>query len=204
MNWNEFKNLDYREIGEWPPLAKVFLILFIWGAMAGGWYYYDIQHQYAALERVQREEQGLRKTFEERQSRVVNLDEYKQQLDDMRQALGAMLRQLPDKTEIAGLLIDVSQSGLAAGLEFELFQPEGEIPKEFYAEKPIRIKVVGTYHEFGEFISGVAAMPRIVTVHDVKIVPRKEDSLLRMEAVAKTYRYLDEAVSVAPSEGSGS
>lgn len=204
MNWSELKNLDFSEVGEWPAAAKGLVILFLWGLMAGGWYYYDIQHQYAALDRVEREEVGLRKTFEERQSRVVNLDEYKRQLDDMRQALGAMLRQLPDKTEIAGLLIDVSQSGLAAGLEFELFQPEAEIPKEFYAEKPIRIRVIGTYHEFGEFISGVAAMPRIVTVHDVKILPRKEDSLLRMEAVAKTYRYLDEAVAPAPAGGSGS
>ena len=191
MNLSELRDLDLRTPGEWPGLAKGLLIALLCAALAGAWYYYDIQHQYIALDKVEQEEQSLRAEFERKQSKVVNLALYKEQLDDMRQTLGAMLRQLPDKTEIAGLLIDVSQSGLAAGLEFELFQPEGEIPKEFYAEKPIRVRVVGSYHEFGEFISALAAMPRIVTVHDIRISP-VDGSLLRMEAIAKTYRYLDE------------
>ena len=106
----------------------------------------------------------------------------------------AMLRQLPNRTEVADLLVDVSQTGLAAGLEFELFKPQGEVPKDFYAELPIKLRVVGNYHEFGEFVSGLAALPRIVTVHDVKIKPRgRGSSQLLLEATAKTYRYLDEA-----------
>lgn len=192
MRLSDLKGLDLRNPGEWPMAAKAIAVVLLFAAVVSGWYYYDIREQYVRLDRVARQEQDLRKTFEEKQSKVVNLALYKEQLEDMRQALGAMLRQLPDKTEIAGLLIDVSQSGLAAGLEFELFQPEGEVPREFYAEKPIKIRVVGTYHEFGEFISSLAAMPRIVTVHDIRITPRGEDGLLRMEAIAKTYRYLEE------------
>lgn len=192
MSLSELKGLDLRNPGEWPLLIKVFAIALACVVVGGGWYYYDIKEKYVRLDRVEREEMELRKTFEDKQSKVVNLDLYKEQLEEMRQALGAMLRQLPDKAEIADLLTDVSQSGLASGLEFELFQPQAEVPREFYAEKPIRIQVVGTYHEFGEFISNLAAMPRIVTVHDIRITRRKEDDLLRMEAIAKTYRYLDE------------
>jgi type IV pilus assembly protein PilO len=112
----------------------------------------------------------------------------------MQESFGSMLRQLPNKTEVADLLVDVSQTGLAAGLEFELFQPQGEVPKDFYAELPIKIRVIGDYHEFGEFVSGLAALPRIVTVHNIKISPRRGESAeLQLEATAKTYRYLDEA-----------
>jgi type IV pilus assembly protein PilO len=112
----------------------------------------------------------------------------------MEESFGAMLRQLPNRTEVADLLVDVSQTGLAAGLEFELFQPQPEVPKDFYAELPIKIRVVGTYHEFGEFVSGLAALPRIVTIHDVQIKPYQTNSSeLLMEAMARTYRYLDEA-----------
>jgi type IV pilus assembly protein PilO len=191
MNFGDLKNLDVRSPGEWPSLAKTIAVgmLCVVGAVA--WYYYDIQEQYAVLERVEREELDLRRQFETKQKKLVNLELYKEQLEDLRQALGAMIRQLPDKTEIAGLLVDVSQSGLAAGLEFELFRPEAELPKEFYAEKPIQIRVVGSYHEFGEFVSSLAAMPRIVTIHDIRIAPR-DDGDLTMDAVAKTYRYLDE------------
>lgn len=192
MNLSELKGLDLRNPGEWPLVIKVVAIGLACVVVGGGWYYYDIQDKYVRLERVEREEMDLRKTFEDKQSKVVNLELYKEQLEEMRQALGAMLRQLPDKAEIADLLTDVSQSGLASGLEFELFQPQAEVPREFYAEKPIRIQVVGTYHEFGEFISSLAAMPRIVTVHDIQITRRKDDDLLRMEAIARTYRYLDE------------
>jgi len=191
MNFGQLRNLDVRHPEEWPPIAKFLGLGLLCALIIGGWYYYDIQERYAQLDRVESEEKQLRKTFEDKQAKVVNLELYKQQLDDMRQTLGAMLRQLPDKSEIAGLLIDVSQSGLASGLEFELFQPEAEIPREFYAENPIRIRVVGTYHEFGEFISSLSNMPRIVTIHDVKISPRG-GSVLQMEAVAKTYRYLEE------------
>ena len=191
MSMDQLRNLDARHPEEWPAIAKGLTIVLLCALIAGAWYYYDIQDRYAQLERVESEEQGLRKEFEDKQAKVVNLEAYKQQLADMQQTLGAMLRQLPDKTEIAGLLIDVSQSGLASGLEFELFEPQSEIPREFYAENPIRLRVVGTYHEFGEFISSLSNMPRIVTIHDVRIVPRAGGPM-QMDVIAKTYRYLEE------------
>jgi type IV pilus assembly protein PilO len=137
---------------------------------------------------------GLKVIFETKAKQAVNLEAYEKQLEEMRESFGAMLRQLPNKTEVADLLVDVSQTGLASGLEFRLFQPRAEIPREFYAELPISIQVIGNYHEFGEFISGVAALPRIVTAHDVSIVKSGKDgnSLLKMVLTAKTYRYLDE------------
>jgi len=147
------------------------------------------------LEQQEQREGELKMIFESRSVLAANLDAYKKQLAEMRKSFGAMLRQLPDKTEVADLLVDVSQTGLVSGLEFELFRPMQELPKDFYAELPIRIKVLGGYHEFGEFVSGVAALPRIVTVHDIVIKPigdNAEGGLLSMEMIAKTYRYLDE------------
>ncbi len=128
--------------------------------------------------------------FSTKAKKAANLDKYKKQMKEMEQSLGAMLRQLPSKTEVAELLVDVSQTGLASGLEFELFKPEPERPLEFYAELPIKLRVKGTYHEFGDFVSGVAALPRIVTLHDFSIQPKGDE--LTMEATAKTYRYLEE------------
>jgi len=159
------------------------------------WYYLDIEEQYTDLARVEQTEQDLRQDFEIKQAKAANLDAYRAQLAEMEESFGAMLRQLPNRTEVADLLVDVSQTGLAAGLEFELFQPQGEVPKDFYAELPIKIRVVGDYHEFGEFVSGLASLPRIVTIHDVQIKPRKTGTDLIMEATARTYRYLDEGGS---------
>ena len=147
------------------------------------------------MEKVEKTELKLRSTFEKKQAKTVNLEAYKKQLEEMKQSFGAMLRQLPDKTEVAELLVDVSQTGLASGLEFELFDPLGENRKEFYAELPIKVRVKGEYHQFGAFISGLALLPRIVTIHNISINPKKDGAnrnQLVMEAVAKTYRYLDE------------
>jgi type IV pilus assembly protein PilO len=138
-------------------------------------------------------ESELRQTFEVKAKKAANLAAYEQQLSEMKESFGAMLRQLPNKTEVADLLVDISQTGLASGLEFELFKPQAEVPKEFYAELPISIRVKGTYHEFGNFVSGVAALPRIVTVHDINIEPDKDqDGELTMDILAKTYRYMDD------------
>jgi type IV pilus assembly protein PilO len=138
----------------------------------------------------------LRKTFEQKWNKVANLDAFREQLEEMNKSFGAMLRQLPDKTEVADLLVDVSQTGLANGLEFQLFKPGGEIKKGFYAELPIQLQVTGNYHQFGAFVSGIAALPRIVTIHDVSIKPggtnRGRNQMLSMNAIAKTYRYLEE------------
>ena len=194
MNMQQLNELDLSNIGEWPGVIKAILILILMASVGAAWYFLDIEDQYKQLKRVENTEKDLRLDFEGKQAKAVNLEAYREQLAEMEESFGAMLRQLPNRTEVADLLVDVSQTGLASGLEFELFQPQPEVPKDFYAELPIKIRVVGTYHEFGEFVSGLAALPRIVTIHDVQIKPRgKTGPQLLMEATARTYRYLDEA-----------
>lgn len=193
MNMQELNELDLTNIGDWPAAVKLILILILCTLVGVGWYFLDIEDQYLALERTEKIETDLRLDFETKQAKAANLEAYREQLAEMQESFGAMLRQLPNRTEVADLLVDVSQTGLAAGLEFELFQPQGEVPKDFYAELPIKIRVIGSYHEFGEFVSGLAALPRIVTIHDVQIKPRPNNDLLVLEATARTYRYLDEA-----------
>lgn len=200
MNLQELNELDFSNIGVWPTPVKVVLVLIacIFVGVAG--YYLDIEGQIQKLDAVEKDEVNLREDFEFKQSKAANLESYRKQLEEMKQSFGAMLRQLPNKTEVAELLVDVSQTGLASGLEFQLFKPNAEVPREFYAELPIEIKVTGDYHEFGNFISGLAALPRIVTIHNIKIVKpetkRGEESggkeKLTLQATAKTYRYLDE------------
>ena len=151
-----------------------------------------MKKQSAKLQRAEKEEVTLKQEFESKQAKAVNLDAYKQQLKDIEESFGAMLRQLPSKTEVEGLLVDISQTGLASGIEFQLFKPEGEKYIDFYAELPIKMKMTGTYHEFGNFVSGVAALPRIVTLHDISITKDQKSDRLTMEVTAKTYRYLDE------------
>ena len=194
MNMQELNELDLSNIGEWPGVIKAILILILMAGVGAAWYFLDIEDQYIQLQRVENTEKDLRMDFEGKQAKAANLEAYRAQLAEMEESFGAMLRQLPNRTEVADLLVDVSQTGLASGLEFELFQPQPEVPKDFYAELPIKIRVIGTYHEFGEFVSGLAALPRIVTIHDVQIKPRgKAGDGLIMEATARTYRYLDEA-----------
>ena len=195
MNLNELNELDFGNIGVWPLPVKVVLVILVCILVGVGGYYLDIEEQLNKLTKIEKNEVELRRTFEVKQAKAANLDSYRKQLEEMKQSFGAMLRQLPNKTEVADLLVDVSQTGLAAGLEFELFKPESEVPREFYAELPIQLKVTGQYHEFGEFISGLAALPRIVTIHDIRIKERiknKSGKLLALEATAKTYRYLDD------------
>ena len=190
MKLQDLNELSLSNIGDWPGLVKGFVILVVCGLVIGAGYYFFTQHQIADLERAEQEEVRLRAEFERKQAKAANLEAYRQQLAEMKESFGTMLRQLPDKTEVAALLVDVSQTGLAAGLEFELFQPLSEVPKEFYAELPIKLRVTGEYHEFGEFISGLASLPRIVTIHDVVMQPTGQG--MELQATAKTYRYLDE------------
>lgn len=185
-------NWDFNEAGNWPPLIKLLAILLVSLILIVVWVYSDTLDQLDALSKVEKEELVLKETFENKQAKAVNLAAYKQQLSDMQKQFGAMLQQLPNKTQIADLLVDVSQAGLASGLEFSLFQPLGESRKDFYAEKPIRLTVQGTYHEIGEFVSNLAALPRIVTLHNVSLTPNSAKGSLTMNATAKTYRYLDE------------
>jgi type IV pilus assembly protein PilO len=199
MDLNQLNELDFSNTGEWPGIAKAILILLLCGAAAGAWYYFDTQHQIKDLRAVEAKETDLRAEFEAKQKKAANLQAYRQQLEEMRESFGAMLRQLPGKTEVAALLVDVSQTGLASGLEFELFRPENEQLKDFYAELPIKVEVTGRYHDFGRFISGLAALPRIVTIHDVDIATRTKNPTaeadtvdLGLKATVKTYRYLEE------------
>lgn len=191
MNLQELNELDFNNMGSWPAPVKAVVIILLCVGLAVGWYYYNTEDQLLNLETVEKKEQALRAEFERKQAKAVNLEKYKKQLEEMKQSFGAMLRQLPNKTEVADLLVDVSQTGLASGLEFELFDPQDEVPREFYAELPIQLRVFGSYHELGTFISGLAALPRIVTIHDVTVTPRSE-GILVMTATAKTYRYLEE------------
>jgi type IV pilus assembly protein PilO len=160
---------------------------------AGIWFTI-IKDKLPALQRAQEDEQTLRVTFENKQRKAANYDAYKAQLAQIEQSFGTMLRQLPGETEIPSLIVDVSQTGLAAGLQEKLFQPQPEVPRDFYAEKPIKIRLSGGYHEIANFVSGVAALPRIVTLHDINITPEGKDTYdsLSVELTAKTYRYLDE------------
>ncbi|MGD9356969.1 MAG: type 4a pilus biogenesis protein PilO [Chromatiales bacterium] len=201
MTLSELNDLDFSNLGDWPMPIKVGAIILICGLMLGGWYYYHIQNQHTTLERYEKEEVGLKEEFAEKHSKVVNLEAYRKQLAEMEEAFGVMLRQLPDKSEIADLLVDVSQTGLGSGLEFTLFQPLGETQKDFYVELPISMKVVGLYHQFGEFISGLAALPRIITIHNVQIGGQNQrrgqqntqgSGILQMSLTAKTYRYIGE------------
>ncbi|MGB5736954.1 MAG: type 4a pilus biogenesis protein PilO [Thiohalocapsa sp.] len=197
MELSDLSELELSNIGEWPIIAKAALILFLCLLIGFAWYYFIVSKQLTRLDSAVAEEVTLRATFEQKQEKSANLEAYQQQLVEMRESFGAMLRQLPDKTEVAALLVDVSQTGLAAGLEFELFQPAGEQNRDFYSELPIQVRVNGQYHDFGRFISGLAALPRIVTIHDVKIAaPGGRDGAkgqrLALNATVKTYRYLDE------------
>ena len=197
----DLNELDLTNVARWPAAARAVVIIFIMGGVIFLGYWFHTKDQLVQLEEAEQHESDLKVIFEKKAQQAANLEAYEQQLEDMRESFGAMLRQLPNKTEVADLLVDVSQTGLASGLEFELFKPQAELPREFYAELPINIQVIGRYHEFGDFISGVAALPRIVTVHDVNISPRAKDgSLLVMNLTAKTYRYLEEDER-APEEG---
>jgi type IV pilus assembly protein PilO len=197
---DDLKRLDINNVGNWPVAFKALAVGVICAAVLGAGVYFDTMSQLGALHKEQDKEASLKKTFEEKQSKAVSLNAYKKQMEEMQKVFGEMLRQLPSKTEVAALLVDISQVGVAAGLEFELFKPEPEIPVEFYAELPIKVRVNGNYHQFGAFVSGVAALPRIVTLHDFVVSQAKDakskDSKrkgpLIMEATAKTYRYLDE------------
>lgn len=200
MNLSELNELDFSDVSSWPLAVRVFSTALIVVVVLGLGYWFDIKDQLSDLAQQELREDELKMIYERKSVLAANLEAYKTQLAEMKQSFGAMLRQLPDKTEVPDLLIDVSQTGLVSGLEFQLFRPMSESPKDFYAELPIKIKVLGYYHEFGAFVSGVAALPRIVTVHDIKIAPVKGDvkdgekvlsGLLSMEMTAKTYRYLD-------------
>lgn len=204
----QLKSLDMRDVGRWPlPVRAFFIALIFLFVAAIGWYMFIWDNDRVLLQKAEAEEQDLRTQFSTKQQRAANLEAYKVQLAEMERSFGAMLRQLPGKTEVPNLLVDISQTGLAAGLQEKLFQPGGEKSNGFYAELPIRIRLVGSYHEFGDFVSGIAALPRIVTLHDIQITPVDPkggyDNLI-MDVTAKTYRYIeDENAGARPAKKAG-
>ena len=201
----QIRTLDRRDIGRWPFLFRALLIGLIFLVVTGfATWYFVWQVQRPILQRAEQEELDLRQTFQQKQAKAANFDRYRQQLKEMERTFGAMLRQLPGKTEVPSLLVDISQTGLAAGLEEKLFQPANEVRRDFYAELPIKIRLTGSYHELGTFVSGIAALPRIVTLHDIEIKPETKDSVdqLQLDVTAKTYRYLDEE-EVQEAAGAG-
>jgi len=199
MNFlDQLKSLDPRDPGRWPWPVRGFFVLLIFVLCSGiAWYLIVWSDDRPQLAKAEADEQDLRSQFENKQQRAANLDAYKAQIGEMERTFGAMLRQLPGKTEVPNLLVDISQTGLAAGLQEKLFQPSPELTKGFYAELPIKIRLVGNYHQFGQFVSGIAALPRIVTLHDIEIKPVGNDKSggyddLTMDITAKTYRYIED------------
>ncbi len=192
---DELQSLDVNDVGRWPLVFRVAVIAIVFLVVAiGGIWLTIIDNKKPQWERAKAEEDSLKVTFENKQRKAANYDAYKSQLAQIEQSFGTMLRQLPGETEIPSLIVDISQTGLAAGLQEKLFQPQPELPRDFYAEKPIKIRLTGGYHEIANFVSGVAALPRIVTLHDINITPERSETYdsLSIEVTAKTYRYLDE------------
>lgn len=194
IDLNDIDINDIKKIGMAPMPVKIVLILIACIAVAAAGYFVDTTEQLDQLKKFEADEITLRQTFAEKHRKAVNLDAYKQQLEEMRTSFGALLRQLPNSTEIETLLTDISQTGISSGLEIEYFKPEGLSQKEFYGEYPIKLRVTGRYHEFATFVSGVAALPRIVTLQNLSITPSKDKGVkLAMDITAVTYQYLDEA-----------
>jgi len=191
----ELQSLDANDVGRWPLAFRAAVIVIVFVVVTGlGIYWFIVKDKAPQLERERAEEIELRLTFENKQQKAANYQDYEDQLSQIQQSFGTMLRQLPGETEIPSLIVDISQTGLAAGLQEKLFVPRPEIPRDFYAEKPINIRLTGSYHEIGNFVSGIAALPRIVTLHDINITPENRETFdkLSIEVTAKTYRYIDE------------
>jgi type IV pilus assembly protein PilO len=193
----QLRNLDPQDVGRWPAayrIGAVALIFLITASLLV--YFFAWKPQKPILEQAQAQEANLFGDLEKKQRKAANLQAYKDQLAEIEKSFGAMLRQLPDKTEVPNLLVDISQTGLAAGLEEKLFQPGPENRRDFYAELPIKIRLTGAYHAIGDFVSGIAALPRIVTLHDIQLSPIARGAAgtdqLQLDVTAKTYRYLDD------------
>ncbi len=188
----DFQSLDPKEIGNWPPAPKaVVLLALLMAILAAGWWF-DWSDQLNDLDAKRQQEGQLKKEYLDKKRQAINLEEYKKQLAEIDRAFGALLKQLPNKSEMEALVVDVNQAGLGRGLQFDLFKPGGEVIKDFYAELPITISVSGSYHDLGHFAGDIAKLSRIVTLREVQIQKAKDQHLLKMDAVAVTYRYLDE------------
>src|SRR5688572_16973671 len=192
---DDLKSLDPNDPGRWPFPVRAGAVVLCFVVLAAVLFYFMVwTDQKPILDQKTAEEQDLRNTFKVKHAKAVNLAVYQQQLADIERSFGALLRQLPGRTEVPNLLVDISQVGVGAGLEEKLFQPANEIKKDFYAELPIKIRLSGSYHQMGEFVSGIAALPRIVTLDSISVKPEDKNyfDVLTFELTAKTYRYLDD------------
>jgi type IV pilus assembly protein PilO len=191
MTLDDIRRLNLKEAGSWPVLPKIVVLALLFVAIVAAGAFFDWKDQWESLERVQGEEVQLREQYTEKKAKAVNFDLYVQQLKEIEQSFGALLKQLPNKSEMDALLTDINQAGLGRGLQFELFRPASqERMSDFYAELPINVRITGSYHDMGAFASDIAQLPRIVNLNDVAIVNDK--GVLAMEGVARTFRYLDE------------
>ncbi len=190
LNEFDINDLDVNNAGIWPAPIKAIVALIIFGLILGGGDWFFIKDQYAQLERVENTEQELRKRYEDKAYQVANLEVFRAQMEEMEETFGALVRQLPSETEVPGLLEDITNTALGSGLDLEEVKLQGEQQRDFYAELPINIRVTGTYHELASFVSSVASLPRIVTLHDLTIAPTGGDGeQLNMQVLARTYRY---------------
>ncbi|MBK9250363.1 MAG: type 4a pilus biogenesis protein PilO [Proteobacteria bacterium] len=195
MTFDELRQLDPKDPGRWPLPVRLGAIGLIFVVLSLLMLYFLVWNQKKDdLALAQEQERSLRDEFRTKHAKAVNLNLYKQQLEDIQKSFGAMLRQLPGKTEMEALLVDISQTGVGVGLTQQLFQPQPEQSRDFYAERPIKIRLTGTYHQMGEFVSGIAALPRIVTLHNVELKQVQGGAFdqLQLDVTAKTYRYLDD------------
>ncbi len=210
MKTSDFQNLDFKNPGGWPQGVKFVAAVFVFAILAAFLYWFMIRQKRIDLDALRAEERTLVQTFEQKQQRVANLEDYRKQLESMKVLLRELVRQLPSKTEMPDLLRDISQTALATGIDNELFETGAETEKEYYAEKPIELRMVGTYHQFGSFMSGVASLPRVVilTMHDISLTPKTDankatpaggqaidlnsSGLLVLKGTVKTYRYREE------------
>lgn len=188
----DLNDLDFNNLGSWPTAVKVILMVILFSAVIGGGYFYYLTDKQETLERAQAKEVDLRKDYEKKRDQAANLDAYRQQKREMEETFGALLRQLPSDTEVPGLLEDITRTALDNELKIESINLQSERRTEFYVELPIDIVVEGDYHKIGSFVSGVANLSRIVTLHDFVIAPQGSSQALKMVIMAKTYRYLDE------------
>jgi len=199
MTLDDLKNIDVNNLGSWPVPIKIAGILVVCGVILFAGYWFLIKGEQEEYGEAQKKEASLRETYMNKKALAVNLPAYREQMEEMEQTFGSLLRQLPNTTEVPDLLVDITQAGLGRGLEFTLFRPEKEQPKDFYAEMPISVQVRGNYHELAQFVSDVAALPRIVTFGDISISSTGKDNKLNMSAKARTYRYLEEGGAPKPA-----
>jgi type IV pilus assembly protein PilO len=199
MTLDDLKNIDINNLGSWPVPIKIAGILVVCGVILFAGYWFLIKGELEEYGEAQKKEASLRETYLNKKALAVNLPAYREQMEQMEQTFGSLLRQLPNTTEVPDLLVDITQAGLGRGLEFTLFRPEKEQPRDFYAEMPISVEVRGSYHELAQFVSDVAALPRIVTFGDIRITSNPKNNKLAMSAKAKTYRYLEGGSAPKPA-----